>query len=102
MATDRRIVTTGLIVWMVLPTALLLLDKLLFHLRGVEAWDYLMIWVVAWVVSVIFQVTRAVKAGIQDRVVLALILMLTALASLMMPLILVGSSTAKNFWSPVF
>ena len=101
MATERRIISTGLIVWMVFPIGLLVLDRLLFHLRGGEAWGYAILWLVTTAVSVIDQLVAAVKAVVQDRVVLALTLFLTAVASVMVPLIMI-TSRATNFWSPVF
>jgi hypothetical protein len=104
MATERRMITPGLIVWMAVPAGLLLLDRYLFHLRGGEAFGYLALWLVASAVSGIVQLVAAVRALVQERIILCLTLFFAAFGSVMVaPLILINSwSTPGNFWSPVF
>jgi hypothetical protein len=104
MAIERRILTPGLVVWMAVPTGLLLLDRYLFHLRGGEALGYLALWLLASAASGIVQLVATVRALLQGRIILWLTLFLAVFASVMVvPLILIYAwNPTRNFWSPVF
>ena len=81
-----------LIVCMVFPTGLLLLAMLL-GLRGSEAYAYLMISLVVTAVAVLVQLVAAVTALFQGSGAVALTLLVTAGASVLVPLGVVRSQS---------